>query len=74
MSFETALNIAQILISLVLTLVILMQVKGGGLGSALGGQESVYRTRRGIERTLFQLTIVLVIIFIGVSLLSVTAV
>jgi preprotein translocase subunit SecG len=74
MSFETALNLAQILISAVLTVIILMQVKGSGFGAALGGQESVYRTRRGVERTLFRLTIVLVIVFIGISLLSVTAV
>lgn len=74
MSFETALNIAQILISAVLTVIILLQVKGTGFGAGLGGQDSVYRTRRGIERTLFQLTIVLVIIFLGISLLSVTAV
>lgn len=73
MSLETGLNIAQILISIVLTVIILLQVKGTGFGSALGGQDSVYRTRRGVERTLFQLTIVLVIVFIGISLLSVTA-
>ena len=67
------LHVAQILVSIVLTLVILFQVKGTGLGGVFGGQASVYRTRRGIEKTLFQLTIVLVIIFLFISALSVTA-
>jgi len=48
-------------------------VKGSGFGAALGGMSggSVYRTKRGLERTLFQATILLTIIFIFVSFLSV---
>jgi preprotein translocase subunit SecG len=71
-SLETAFNIAQILISIVLITVLTLQAKGSGFGSALGGQtSSVFRTRRGVEKTLFNLTIVLVIVFLGISLLSV---
>jgi preprotein translocase subunit SecG len=72
MSLETAFNIAQILISAVLIVVLTLQAKGSGFGSALGGQtSSVFRTRRGVERTLFNLTIVLAVVFLLISLLSV---
>lgn len=66
-------NVLQIIISSVLIAVVLLQVKGSGFGAALGGMSGggVYRTKRGLERTLFQATILLVIIFIFVSFLSV---
>ena len=74
MSLQTAFNIAQILISVVLVAVLVLQAKGSGFGSALGGQtSSVFRTRRGVERTLFNLTIVLVAVFLVISLFSVRA-
>jgi len=73
-SLETAFNLAQILISAVLIVVLTLQAKGSGFGSALGGQTtSVFRTRRGVEKTLLNLTIVLVTIFLCISLLSVRA-
>jgi len=66
------LNVAQIIIALMVVVVILAQVRGGGLGGIFGGSgESAFRTRRGIERTLFRFTIVLVIVFIILSMLSV---
>jgi preprotein translocase subunit SecG len=67
------LNLLQITISLILIVVVLLQVKGSGFGAALGGMSggSVYRTKRGLERTLFQATILLVITFILISFLSV---
>ena len=69
------LNILQIVVSVLLTVVILLQVKGSGFGAALGGMSggSVYRTKRGLERTLFQATIILAVVFIFVSFLSVEA-
>ncbi len=66
---EGALNFAQILISVVLVLIILLQVRDAGSGIFGSGQAS-YRTRRGVERTLFQGTIVLGIVFVLVSILS----
>ena len=68
------LNILQIVVSSLLIIVVLLQVKGSGFGAALGGMSggSVYRTKRGLERTLFQATIILVVVFIFVSFLSVT--
>ncbi len=67
------LNVLQIVVSVVLIIVVLLQVKGSGFGAALGGMSggSVYRTKRGLERTLFQATILLTIVFIFVSFLSV---
>ena len=67
------LNIVQIVISAVLIMCVLLQVKGSGFGAALGGMSggSVFRTKRGLEKTLFQATIILVIVFIFVSFLSV---
>lgn len=69
------LQILQIAVSSILILVILLQVKGSGFGAALGGMSggSVYRTKRGLERTLFQATILLTIVFIFVSFLSVSS-
>lgn len=63
----TYLRIAQLLISIALIVAILLQTKGSGLGSFLGGEGGIYQTRRGVERTLFNLTILLVAIFFIVS-------
>jgi len=71
MNFVTTLNIAQILVSLALAVVLLLQAKGSGFGAGLGGSTSMFRTRRGIEKTLFQLTIVLTSLFVIISLGSV---
>ncbi|UCC16119.1 MAG: preprotein translocase subunit SecG [Dehalococcoidales bacterium] len=67
---NTYLSIAQIVLSVALVLAIMLQVKGGGLGGIFGQADSVYRTRRGIERTLFQITIVLAVIFIIISIVA----
>jgi len=67
---QVGLNIAQIVVSVALVAVILLQVKGGGLGGIFGQADTVFRTRRGIERWLFQLTIILVVIFIAISIIS----
>jgi preprotein translocase subunit SecG len=56
--------VAQILISIALIATVLFQLRGGGIGGIFGQADSVYRTRRGIESTLFKLTIVLVILLV----------
>ena len=66
----TALNIIQIVLSVSLVLAILLQVKGGGLGGIFGQADTVFRTKRGLEKRLFQLTIVLVVLFVTVSIIS----
>lgn len=50
----------QILIALLLIALILLQAKGGGLGTAFGGQSQVYHTKKGVEKAVFYLTIALV--------------
>jgi preprotein translocase subunit SecG len=68
---RVALNIVQLIISIVLIAVVLMQAKGSSIGSLFGGSESsIYRTRRGLEKRLFQFTIVLAVIFVLLSILS----
>ncbi len=67
---QVYLNVVQIVLSIALILAILLQVRGGGLGGIFGQADTVFRTRRGIEKTLFQLTIVLVVLFIIVSIVS----
>jgi preprotein translocase subunit SecG len=64
------LNIAQILVSVVLVLVVLLQVRELGTGLFSAAQTS-FRTRRGLEKTLFQFTIALAVLFIIISILSV---
>jgi len=64
------LYVAQIVVAIALILVALLQVKGGGLGGIFGQADTVYRTKRGVEKTLFQLTIALVVIFVILSVVS----
>jgi preprotein translocase subunit SecG len=66
----TYLRIAQIVVAVALTLVALLQVRGGGLGGIFGQADTVYRTKRGVEKTMFQLTIVLVVIFVILAIVS----
>jgi preprotein translocase subunit SecG len=61
--------IAQMILSVALVAALLLQTKGGGLGGIFGQADTVYRTRRGVEKTLFQVTIVLVVLFLAVSLI-----
>ena len=67
---QTYLNVAQIVLAIALILTVLFQVRGGGLGGIFGQSSSVYRTRRGVEKTLFQLTVVLVVLFIVISIIA----
>lgn len=61
----------QLVSSLLLVLFILLQAKGSGLGAAFGGEGNVYRTKRGLEKGLFIMTIVVAILFAGSSFLNV---
>ncbi|HJX13117.1 MAG TPA: preprotein translocase subunit SecG [Dehalococcoidales bacterium] len=67
---ETYLYVAQIVVAVALILVSLLQVRGGGLGGIFGQADTVYRTKRGVEKTLFQLTVALVVIFVILSIVS----
>ena len=68
---DTALNLVMIIISAVLILVVLLQTKGSSFSGAFGGDTgSINRTRRGLEKTLFQFTIIIAALFGLVAFLS----
>lgn len=73
MSFAllVSVQVIQIIISITIIALVLLQTKGSGLGGIFGGDGGVYRTRRGIEKTLYQTTIGLTVLFFVVSLISV---
>lgn len=65
------LNIAQIILSIALIVAILLQSKGGGLSGLFGGDPGgQYKTRRGLERTLFQVTIGLAATFLILAVVN----
>ncbi len=67
---QTYFYVAQIVVAVALILIILLQVRGGGLGGIFGQPDTVYRTKRGVEKTLFQFTIALVVLFIVITLVA----
>ena len=62
------LAIGQIIVSIALIAAILLQARGTGLSGTFGGDSAVYRSRRGIERRLWQFTILLLVLFVSFSL------
>ena len=63
----TALLTMQIMVSTMLIVIVLLQVKGQGT-ALFGSAESSYRTRRGLEKLMFQFTIALIVVFIALSI------
>jgi preprotein translocase subunit SecG len=66
-TLSNALQIIQVILSIALILVIILQARGMGLGSLFGGSDTgmgITKTRRGLERTLFQITIILAALFL----------
>jgi len=68
---QTALNIIQIILSVLLITAILLQHRGTGLGGAFGGDSNMYRSKRGLEKFLFNATIVIAILFVGISITNI---
>lgn len=68
MNIEAILNTSQIVLAVLLVAAILLQARGTGVGAVFGGGGNVYRTKRGVEKKLFQLTILISILFFGVAL------
>lgn len=60
--------LVQIVIAFLLTVAILLQTRGAGLSGTFGGDSVLYTTRRGSEKFLYVLTILLATVFIGISL------
>lgn len=67
------LQIAQLVISILLIVAILLQNRGAGLGGIFGGEGNVYRTKRGAEKIIFTATIVLAIAFFGLAIWNLLA-
>ena len=63
-----ALAAGQLIVSVALIFAVLLQSRGSGLGGTFGGDSTVYRSRRGIERRLWQFTIVLIALFVLFSI------
>lgn len=64
-------TIVQIVLAALLIITILLQQRGAGLSGAFGGEGSVYSTRRGAEKIIFISTIVIAVIFFGISFLRI---
>jgi preprotein translocase subunit SecG len=60
----------QLIVSVALVISVLLQARGAGLSGAFGGDSAVYRSRRGIERRLWQFTIALLVLFVLFSMAS----
>ncbi len=67
-----SLYVAQILVAIALVASVLFQLRGGGIGGIFGQADSVYRTRRGGESTLFKLTIVLIGLLVVFAIVAAT--
>ena len=64
------LTIGQVVLAILLIVTILLQSRGASLGEAWGGSSAFYSTRRGADRTLFIITIVLAVLFVALALVS----
>lgn len=62
--------VGQLIVGIALMASILLQARGTGLSGAFGGDSAVYRSRRGVERRLWQFTILLTVLFVLFSLAS----
>lgn len=61
-------KITQLVLAIFLIAAILLQQRGSGLSGTFGGDSNVYSTRRGIEKILFASTIVIAVLFLGISI------
>ena len=67
---KNVINIIQIVVGLLLIGLIMIQSKGGGLGSAFGGFGGVYRSKRGVEKALYILTVGLSLLFFLLTVIN----
>lgn len=68
MNYQAILSITQIILAILLVAAVMLQARGTGIGAAFGGGGNVFRTKRGAEKKLFQLTIIFSLLFFGVAL------
>lgn len=65
-----ALLIANIVLSILIVIFVLIQGRGAGLGSAWGGGGETFQARRGIEKVTMQVTVVLIVLFFILSVVN----
>lgn len=70
---KIAILLAQIVVSILLIVVILLQAKGSGLSTVFGGEGGFYRSRRGVEKMFVYFTIILAGLFLVLSIASIIA-
>lgn len=68
---RTLFNILAVISASILTLSVLVQSRGAGLGASFGGEGGVYRSRRGPEKVLFNTTIISAVIFVLATILGI---
>ena len=73
MYLNVFLSIAQIILAVALIAAVLIQSKGEELGGVFGGAQSVYQTRRGVDKLLFTITVLLAIAFFALAIVNVVA-
>jgi preprotein translocase subunit SecG len=71
MILNVFLGIAQVILAIGLIAAVLIQSKGEELGGVFGGGQSVYQTRRGVDKLLFTITVVMAIVFFGLAIVNV---
>lgn len=67
------LQLAQIIVAAAVATSILLQARGTGLSSTFGGESTAYRSRRGVERTLFRLTVALIVVYVLIAIVGARA-
>ncbi len=67
---DPLLAIGQLILSVALVAAILLQARGTGLSGTFGGDSAVYRSRRGVERSLWRFTILLLVLFVLFAMVS----
>ncbi|MFA5995877.1 MAG: preprotein translocase subunit SecG [Patescibacteria group bacterium] len=70
-TLRLVISIAQVVVVILFIITVLLQQKGVGLGSAFGGGDSVYTTRRGPEKFIFNAGIVLAVLFLGLGIANI---
>ena len=67
---RSILLLTNIVLSALVVILILVQGRGGGLGSAWGGGGEMFQTRRGVEKLTFRLTVILILLFFTISMIN----
>jgi len=70
MNLHQTITIVQLVISVFLILSVLLQSRGAGLSGTFGGDSAVYTTRRGPEKMLYWITVILALVFVGLAIAS----